>query len=120
MAKEKEDPAEAVAQHGEAELEDAAHAHGEPGTEREPTDEDIEKIRQNFAGAGRITASVLREVPKLVLPGESFLDIAESLEKMIIDAGGALRFPPTFRSTTSQRISPLRRKTRCWSAKPTL
>ncbi|VVC01827.1 Methionine aminopeptidase [uncultured archaeon] len=50
-------------------------------------------MEKNFAEAGRIAGSVLREVPKLVLPGESFLDIAESLEKMIIDAGGRPAFP---------------------------
>ena len=57
------------------------HTEAELGEERQ-------KMEKNFAEAGRIAGSILREVPKLALPGESFLDIAESLEKMIIDAGG--------------------------------
>jgi methionyl aminopeptidase len=59
----------------------------------EPTPEDIAKMRENFEKAGKIAGSVLKEVPKLVLPGEPLLDIAESLEKMIGDAGGVCAFP---------------------------
>ena len=62
------------------------HTEAELGEERQ-------KMEKNFAEAGRIAGSILREVPKLALPGESFLDIAESLEKMIIDAGGRPAFP---------------------------
>ena len=58
-----------------------------------PTDEEIAQLYENFAKAGKIAASVLREAPKLVLPGESYFDIAESLEKMILDAGGNVGFP---------------------------
>lgn len=61
--------------------------------EGEPTDEEIAKMRENFEKAGKMTASVLKEVPKLVLPGESLFDIAESLEKMILDTGGKPAFP---------------------------
>ena len=59
----------------------------------EPTEEDIAQMYANFEQAGKIAASVLREAPKLVLPGESYFDIAESLEKMIVDAGGKPGFP---------------------------
>jgi methionyl aminopeptidase len=56
-------------------------------------EEDAAKVRENFLSAGRMAASVLKEVPKLVLPGESYVDIAESLEKMIFDSGGRPAFP---------------------------
>jgi methionyl aminopeptidase len=59
----------------------------------EPTEEEIAQMYANFEKAGKIAASVLREAPKLVLPGESYFDIAESLEKMIVDAGGKPGFP---------------------------
>jgi len=59
----------------------------------EPTEEEIAQMYANFEKAGKIAASVLKEAPKLVLPGESYFDIAESLEKMIVDAGGKPGFP---------------------------
>lgn len=58
-----------------------------------PTEEEIAQMYANFDKAGKIAASVLKEAPKLVLPGESYFDIAESLEKMIVDAGGVPGFP---------------------------
>lgn len=68
-----------------------AHSHGH-GHE-ELTGEEKAKIIEDFAKAGKIAGSVLKDAPKLVLPGESLLDIAESLEKMIVDAGGRPGFP---------------------------
>ena len=65
------------------------HSHGHDA----PTDEEIAQMYENFSKAGKIAASVMKEVPKLVLPGESYFDIAESLEKMIGDAGGKPGFP---------------------------
>jgi len=59
----------------------------------EPTEEEIAQMYANFEKAGKIAASVIKEAPKLVLPGESYFDIAESLEKMIVDAGGLPGFP---------------------------
>ncbi|MEM2138107.1 MAG: type II methionyl aminopeptidase [Candidatus Anstonellaceae archaeon] len=70
-----------------------SHEHGHDSSHEEPTAEDIAKMKENFEKAGKIAGSVLKEVPKLVLPGESLLDIAESLEKMIGDAGGKPAFP---------------------------
>jgi len=64
-----------------------AHAHDEL------TEEEKAKIRENFERAGKIAGSVLKDAPKLVLPGESLLDVAESLEKMITDAGAHPGFP---------------------------
>jgi methionyl aminopeptidase len=66
-----------------------SHGHGEPA----PSEEDLAKMLEDFSKAGSIAGAVLKEVPKLVLPGEPFLDIAESLEKMIADAGGKPAFP---------------------------
>ncbi|MCX8195049.1 MAG: type II methionyl aminopeptidase [Candidatus Micrarchaeota archaeon] len=66
---------------------------GKIGQEGLDADEGLAKVQENFSKAGSIASSVLREVPKLVLPGESLLDIAESLEKMIVDAGGKVAFP---------------------------
>ncbi|MCX8175446.1 MAG: type II methionyl aminopeptidase [Candidatus Micrarchaeota archaeon] len=59
----------------------------------ELSDEEKAKVLGNFEKAGRIAASIIKQVPKLVLPGESYLDIAESLEKMICDAGAKPAFP---------------------------
>ncbi|VVB99910.1 Methionine aminopeptidase [uncultured archaeon] len=69
--------------------EDEMHTH----EHEELTEEDKAKIVANFEKAGKIAGSVLKEVPKLVLPGESLFDIAESLEKMIVDAGAKPGFP---------------------------
>ena len=69
-----------------------SHEHGEHEHD-ELTDEDRAKIRGNFEKAGKIAGSVLKDAPKLVMPGESLLDVAESLEKMIVDAGAHPGFP---------------------------
>ncbi|MEM4633786.1 MAG: type II methionyl aminopeptidase [Candidatus Anstonellaceae archaeon] len=55
--------------------------------------EENEKIRKNFFEAGKIASSIIKDAQKLVLPGEPLLDIAESLEKMIADAGAKPAFP---------------------------
>jgi len=47
----------------------------------------------DFREAGRITAKVLKEAEKLVIAGESLLDIAETAEKMISEEGAKLAFP---------------------------
>ena len=65
------------------------HQHGP----EEPTEEEIARMMESFSAAGKVAAKVLREIPKLVLPGESYFDIAESLEKMIADAGARPAFP---------------------------
>ncbi|MEM4554396.1 MAG: type II methionyl aminopeptidase [Candidatus Anstonellaceae archaeon] len=56
-------------------------------------DEEKAKMIQNFEKAGRIASKIASEVHKIVVPGESYFDIAESLEKMIVDAGGKPAFP---------------------------
>ncbi len=63
------------------------HVHGEL------TDEEMAKMAANFENAGKAAAKILSEVPKLVLPGESYFDIAESLEKMVFDSGARPAFP---------------------------
>jgi len=57
------------------------------------TPEELAQMLANFQKAGKAAASVIKEVPKLVLPGESLLDIAETLEKMVVDAGAKPAFP---------------------------
>ena len=47
----------------------------------------------DFREAGKITAKVLKEAEKLVIAGESLLDIAETAEKMIAEEGAKLAFP---------------------------
>lgn len=66
-----------------------SHVH----THEELTEEEKAEIRENFIKAGNIAGKILKEVPKLVLPGESYFDVAESLEKMILDAGARPAFP---------------------------
>jgi len=89
---EKEDSVEGM--NGHIHMEEEEHIHEEGYSDDDgPTPEEIAKMRENFVKAGKMTASVLKEVPKLVLPGESLFDIAESLEKMILDTGGKPAFP---------------------------
>ena len=70
-----------------------AHVHEEPHEHEHATEEDIAQMFADFDKAGKIAGSVIKEAPKLVLPGESYFDIVESLEKMIIDSGGRPAFP---------------------------
>ncbi|MFA6490009.1 MAG: type II methionyl aminopeptidase [Candidatus Micrarchaeia archaeon] len=69
------------------------HGHDHEHEGEEMTPEEVAKMMENFRTAGKAAASVIKEVPKLVLPGESVLDIAETLEKMIADAGAKPAFP---------------------------
>ena len=69
------------------------HSHEEQEEGEEMTEEEIAQMRANFKKAGAAAASVIKQVEKLVLPGESVLDIAETLEKMITDAGAKPAFP---------------------------
>lgn len=48
---------------------------------------------ENFIKAGKIAKKVLDTSKKMIIPGESYLDIAETIEKMIIDEGGKIAFP---------------------------
>lgn len=56
-------------------------------------DEDREKILSNFKKAGKIAQAVRKDAASMVNPGESALDIAETIEKMIRDAGATSGFP---------------------------
>ncbi len=47
----------------------------------------------NFRKAGAILAGVKKDAKHMVVPGESAFDIAETVEKMIIDAGAMPGFP---------------------------
>jgi len=55
-------------------------------------EEDAELIK-NFMEAGRIAELIRKESLKLVIPGQPVLDIAETLEQMIVENGGRPGFP---------------------------
>lgn len=48
---------------------------------------------KNFIEAGRIANKILKETKKLVMPGQSILDIAETMEKRIYEEGARPGFP---------------------------
>ncbi len=54
---------------------------------------DFEKQLKNYEKAGRIAFEVAEEAKKLVRPGESVLEIAETIEKMVEDKGAKNAFP---------------------------
>lgn len=74
----------------EAQIHSHLHEH-EHGSEQ--SEEEAAKELENFRKAGKLTAMVLEDAKRLVLPGESLLDVVESIEKMILDVGGKPAFP---------------------------
>ena len=56
-------------------------------------EESMEEMFKDFEKAGEIAGEIKKEIRKLVIPGQSVLDIVETLEKMIVDKGGGLAFP---------------------------
>jgi methionyl aminopeptidase len=52
-----------------------------------------EKILENFIKAGKIHSQLKKDAKQLVMPGTSALDIAQTIEKMILDAGAKPGFP---------------------------
>lgn len=58
-----------------------------------PQELDEEKKLENFRKAGKITAKIRKRLPNLVNPGETALDIVETIEKMIFEEGGVPGFP---------------------------
>jgi methionyl aminopeptidase len=74
----------------EGQIEPHMHSHSHPELSEE---EQSAKELENFRKAGKLTASVLEDAKRLILPGESLLDVVESIEKMIFDAGGKPAFP---------------------------
>lgn len=65
-----------------------AEAHAELSEE-----EQWAEALQHFKKAGDIAASIKKDAKSLVMPGESALDVAETIEKMIFDAGAQPGFP---------------------------
>ncbi len=55
--------------------------------------ENMAKVHAAFTKAGAIAASIKKDAMRLVNPGESALDIAETVEKMTRDADAAPGFP---------------------------
>ncbi len=76
--------------HSEEEL--GAHAHADDEMEEGEGPDEAEILRR-FEKAGAIAKRISEDSKKLILPGESLLDIAESVEKMIEDAGAKPGFP---------------------------
>jgi methionine aminopeptidase, type II len=56
-------------------------------------DEQKESFLENFRKAGQIAKKIKKHLPTLLNPGESVLDIVETIEKMIKDEGGEPGFP---------------------------
>jgi methionyl aminopeptidase len=77
--------------------EDTESHSGHEGHEHGPEENDPEemwaKALENFKKAGAIAAKIKKDAKSLVMPGESVLDIAETIEKMIIDNGANPGFP---------------------------
>ncbi len=48
---------------------------------------------KNYVKAGQIAKKVMDMSKKMIIPGESYLDIVDTIEKMIIDEGGKIAFP---------------------------
>lgn len=57
------------------------------------SDENLAKAIENFKKAGKIAQTVRKDIYSLVSPGASALDIAETVEKSITDAGAKSGFP---------------------------
>ncbi|MCC7569861.1 type II methionyl aminopeptidase [Candidatus Micrarchaeota archaeon] len=53
----------------------------------------MSKDLEAFISAGEISNKILKEISRLVFEGQGHLDTAETIEKMIIDAGAAPAFP---------------------------
>ena len=58
-------------------------------------EDDPQVIIGNFIKAGKIAADVAASSKSLIIEGESILDIAETIEKMVVDAGAKPGFPTT-------------------------
>ncbi|MEM4361211.1 MAG: type II methionyl aminopeptidase [Candidatus Anstonellaceae archaeon] len=72
----------------------------EEENEKNFTHEEIEEREENYwkdlekyKKAGKITEKIRKHLKNLVNPGETLLDIAETIEKMIRDEGGEPAFP---------------------------
>ncbi len=64
--------------------------------EKNPHEEDeghFQKMLEAFRKAGHIAGQVVRDARMLVNPGETLVDVVESVEKMIADAGAVPGFP---------------------------
>ncbi|MFA5381631.1 MAG: type II methionyl aminopeptidase [Candidatus Micrarchaeia archaeon] len=48
---------------------------------------------ENFIKAGKISKKIIDNSKKMIIPGESYLDICETIEKMIKEEGGKPAFP---------------------------
>jgi len=58
-------------------------------------DEKKERNLKDFKKAGKIAYDIIKESKSMIIPGQSLLDIAESIEKLIVDKSGSPAFPCT-------------------------
>jgi methionyl aminopeptidase len=61
--------------------------------ESEDEDEKKQKALEKFKKAGKIAAKIRKKIPKILNPGETILDVAETIEKMIQEEGATAAFP---------------------------
>lgn len=73
---------------GHVHAEGESHEHGEMSEQEEHA-----KVLENFTKAGKIAEAVKKDAKSLVMTGESCLDVAETIEKMIFDAKAVPGFP---------------------------
>lgn len=85
MAEDEKIEAAEAGNENEAEGAEHTHIHDE--------EEDEEKVRKDWEKAGKVAREISDASRGLVMPGASALDIAESIEKMIAEAGGKPAFP---------------------------
>ena len=76
------------------------YAHEDGGShdrfaDEEMSEEEAAQILENFKKAGELTAKIALSSRSLVMEGESLLDIVETIEKMIYEAGEKPAFPAT-------------------------
>ena len=79
-----------------SEHEHEGHEHSEHEHDEHDEQEHAEQwaaALENFRKAGKILAAIKKDAKHMVVPGESAYDIAETVEKMIFDAGAKPGFP---------------------------
>ncbi|MBS3069258.1 type II methionyl aminopeptidase [Candidatus Micrarchaeota archaeon] len=69
---------------------DEEHAHSH---ENMSPEEEHAHMIDNFKKAGKLTAKVREDGKRLIVPGESLFDVAESVEKFMAEAGIRMGFP---------------------------
>ncbi|MBM3228966.1 type II methionyl aminopeptidase [Candidatus Parvarchaeota archaeon] len=93
MQDEKEDELSSQMEPGQVAGEKGISDHGHEHFAED--EEEQEKVLENFVKAGKITSEIASSSKSLVMEGESLIDVVETIEKMIYDAGAKPAFPAT-------------------------